>query len=86
MVLDSEGHQRGEIHNLLPQTHSPGVDHSLFIMEMVEKSLEKVETSRQRSAGVFPLQSAAPDLSFGVSCFSSALIRESPGDPLYSRF
>ena len=30
---------------LLPQTHSPAVDYSLFIMETVEMSMEKVETS-----------------------------------------
>ena len=30
---------------LVPQTHSPEVDYSLFIMEMVEMSMEKKETS-----------------------------------------
>ena len=30
---------------LLPQTHSPEVDYTLFIMEMVEMSMEKKETS-----------------------------------------
>ena len=30
---------------LLPQTHSPVVDYSLFIMETVEMSMEKKETS-----------------------------------------
>ena len=30
---------------LLPQTHSPAVDYSLFIMETVEMSMEKKETS-----------------------------------------
>ena len=34
-----------EIHMLLPQTHSPEVDYSLFIMETVEMSMEKKETS-----------------------------------------
>ena len=29
---------------LLPQTHSPAVDYSLFIMEKVEMSMEKKET------------------------------------------
>ena len=35
--------KREEIHKLLPQTHSPGVDYSLFIMVMVLESLEKAE-------------------------------------------
>ena len=34
-----------EIHKLLPQNHSPGVDYSLFIMETVEMSLGEMETT-----------------------------------------
>ena len=39
---------------LLPQTHSPEVDYSLFIMETVEMSMEKKETSPVGSVGVPP--------------------------------
>ena len=39
---------------LLPQTHSPAVDYSLFIMEMVEMSMEKVETSPAGLRWSFP--------------------------------
>ena len=45
---------RGEIHKLLPQTHSPGVDYSLFIMESMEMSLEEVETSPAAPRRSFP--------------------------------
>ena len=69
MALISEAQERGEIHKLLPQTHSPGVDYSLFIMETVETLLGEMETTRQRPAGVFPLQSTALGLYFGVSMF-----------------
>ena len=44
-MLISETQER-EIHKLLPQTHRPGVDYSLFIIDTVEKSLEEVETCR----------------------------------------
>ena len=47
--------------------HKPkvqGVDYSPFIMVMMVEMLEKMETTRQRPAGVFPLQSAAPGLLF----------------------
>ena len=37
--LNHEGRMQG------PQTHSPAVDYSLFIMEMVEMLMEKVEAS-----------------------------------------
>ena len=39
---------------LLPQTHSPAVDYSLFIMETVEMSMEKVETSPAGLRRSFP--------------------------------
>ena len=71
---------------LPPQTQDLGVEYSPFIMEMVETSLEKMETYPAALHRSFPLQSAAPDLRFGVSCFGGALVRESPGDPLYSHF
>ena len=39
---------------LLPQTHSPEVDYSLFIMETVEMSMEKKETSLAGLRRSFP--------------------------------
>ena len=39
---------------LLPQTHSPEVDYSLFIMDTVEMSMEKVETSPAGLRRSFP--------------------------------
>ena len=39
---------------LLPQTHGPEVDYSLFIMETVEMSMEKVETSPAELRRSFP--------------------------------
>ena len=39
---------------LLPQTHSPEVDYSLFIMETVEMSMEKKETSPAALRRSFP--------------------------------
>ena len=39
---------------LLPQTHSPEVDYSLFIIETVEMSMEKKETSPAGLRRSFP--------------------------------
>ena len=39
---------------LLPQTHSPEVDYSLFIMDTVEMSMEKKETSPAALRRSFP--------------------------------
>ena len=39
---------------LLPQTHSPEVDYSLFIMETVEMSMEKKESSPAGLSWSFP--------------------------------
>ena len=39
---------------MLPQTHSPEVDYSLFIMETVEKSMEKMETTPAAPRRSFP--------------------------------
>ena len=52
---------------LLPQTHSPAVDYSLFIMEMVEISMEKVETSPTGLRRSFPPPICS--LLVSVSCF-----------------
>ena len=71
-MLISEAQERGEIHKLLPQTHSPGVDYSLFIMETVEMSLGEMETTPAALLRSFPPPTAAPDLCFGVSVFSAA--------------
>ena len=68
-MLISEAQECGEIHKLLPQTHSPVVDYSLFIMETVEMSLGEMETPPAVPRWRFPLQSAAPGLCFGVSVF-----------------
>ena len=39
---------------LLPQTHSPEVDYSLFMMETVEMSMEKKETTPAGLRRSFP--------------------------------
>ena len=46
--------RKREIHMLLPQTHSPAVDYSLFIMETVEMLMEKKETSPAGLRRSFP--------------------------------
>ena len=62
-MLISEAQERGEIRKLLPQTHSPGVDYSLFIMETVETLLGEMETMLAVLRQSFPpLRSAGPGL------------------------
>ena len=53
---------------LLPQTHSPEVDYSLFIMETGERSMEKKETSPAALHRSFPPPICS--LLVSVSCFS----------------
>ena len=53
---------------LLPQTHSPEVDYSLFIMETVEMLMEKKETSPAALRRGFPPPICS--LLVFVSCFS----------------
>ena len=53
---------------LLPQTHIPEVDYSLFIMETVEMSMEKKETSPTGLRRSFPPPICS--LPVSVSCFS----------------
>ena len=53
---------------LLPQTHSPEADYSLFIMETVEMSMEKKETSPAALRRSFPPPICS--LLVSVSCFS----------------
>ena len=53
---------------LLPQNHSPEVDYSLFIMETVEMSMEKKETSPAGLRRSFPPPICS--LLVSVSCFS----------------
>ena len=45
---------------LLSQTHSPEVDYSLFIMETVEMSMEKKETSPVALRRSFPPSNLQP--------------------------
>ena len=52
---------------LLPQTHSPEVDYSLFIMETVQMSMEKKETSPAGLRRSFPPPIC--NLPVSVSCF-----------------
>ena len=67
---------------LLPQTHSPAVDYSLFIMETVEMSMEKVEASPAGLDRSFPPPIFV--LLISVSCFShvAALLWKNVGGPL----
>ena len=53
---------------LLRQTHSPEVDYSLFIMETVEMSMEKKETSPAALRRSFP--PPIYSLLVSVYCFS----------------
>ena len=70
---------------LLPQTHSPEVDYSLFIMEMVEMSMEKKETSPAGLHRSFPPPICS--LLVSVSCFSRvAALPKNVGGSLYRRF
>ena len=64
---------------LLPQTHSPEVDYSLFIMETVEMSMEKKETSPAALRRSFPPPICS--LLVSVSCFSrvAALLSKNVG-------
>ena len=72
----SEAQERGETHKLLPQTHSPGVDYSLFIMEMVEMSLGEMETTPAAPRRSFPPPICSSSSLFRCFCVSTAL---SPG-------
>ena len=53
---------------LLPQTHSPEVDYSLFIMETVEMLMAKKETSPAALRRSFPPPICS--LLVSVSCYS----------------
>ena len=76
MALISEAQETVEIHKLLPETHSPGVDYSLFIMETVEKSLEKVETTPPAPRRSFPPPICSSRSLFRGFCVSAALSSE----------
>ena len=61
--------------------HKPkvqGVEYSPFIMETVEKSLEKMETTPAAPRWSFPLQSATPGLCFVVSVFRRHSLSRKP--------
>ena len=64
---------------LLPETHSLEVDYSLFIMETVEMSMEKKETSPAGLRRSFPLQSAASWSLFLVSLVWRLSLRKTSG-------
>ena len=72
-MLISEAQERGEIHKLLPQTHTPGVDYSLFIMETVEMLLEKMETMSAAPCRSFPPPICSSSSLFWCFCVSAAL-------------
>ena len=65
--------KRGEIHKLLPQTHSPGVDYSLFIMVSVEMLLEGKETTPAAPRRSFPPPIFSSRSLFRGFCVSAAL-------------
>ena len=75
-----------EIHMLLPQTHSPEVDYSLFIIETVEMSMEKKETSPAGLRRSFPPPICS--LLVSISGFShvAALPSKNVGRPLIGVF
>ena len=67
---------------LLPQTHSPAVDYSLFIMETVEMSMEKVETSPAGLRRSFPPPIFSLLISVSVFSRVAALLWKDVGGPL----
>ena len=73
-----------EIHKLLPQTHCPGVDYSLFIMETVEISLGVMETTPAALRRSFPPPICSTSSLF--RCFGGALLWKTSGDYFYSHF
>ena len=69
--------------------HKPkvqGVDYSPFIMETVEKSLEKMETTPAAPRRSFPPPICNSRSLFRGFCVSAALSQNSSGDYFYSRF
>ena len=66
---------------LLPQTHSPEVDYSLFIRETVKMSMKKKETSPTGLHQSFPPPIC--NLLVSISCFShvAALPSKTLGGP-----
>ena len=69
--------------------HKPkvqGVDYSLFIMETVEKSLEKVETSPAAPRRSFPPPICNSRSLFRGFCVSAVLPSEGRRGLFYSRF
>jgi hypothetical protein len=61
---------------LLPQTHSPEVDYSLFMVEMVEMSMEKMETMPAAPRRSFPPPICSSRSSFSCFCDMAALVFE----------
>ena len=66
---------------LLPQTHSPEVDYSLFIMETVEMSMEKKETSLAGLRRSFPPPICSLLVSVSGFVFLRRLLLENVGGP-----
>ena len=64
---------------LLPQTHSPEVDYSLFMMEMVEMSMQKMETTPAAPHRSFPPPICSSRSIFRCFCVSAALVPENDG-------
>ena len=72
---------------LLPQTHSSKVDYSLFIMDTVEMSMEKKETSPAGLRRSFPPPICSLLVSVsGFSRVAALSLRKTSGDLLYRRF
>ena len=61
---------------LLPQTHSPEVDYSLFMMVMVEMSMEKMETTPAAPRRSFPPPICSSRSSFSCFCDMASLVFE----------
>ena len=71
---------------LLPQTHSPEVDYSLFIMETVEMSMEKKETSPAGLRRSFPLPICSLLVSLSVFSCVAAPSSKNVGGPFILAF
>ena len=72
---------------LLPQTHSPEVDYSRFIIMAVLERVERVEMQPGMAPAAVPppIFAGSPSVSC-ISCFSAASFQERPEESLYSQF
>jgi hypothetical protein len=71
---------------LLPQTHSPEVEYSLFIMVAVLVMSERLEKRSGATPAAFPLQSLLEQPLFHGFMFLHRILKERLGGSLYRHF